>query len=52
MLLEEADIRPCEAVHVWNIKNGARLETVRDIGGVRLARDLPEPRSGAAARSR
>lgn len=26
-LLDAADIRPFEAVHVWNINNGARLQT-------------------------
>src|SRR5258705_13828927 len=26
-LLEAADIQPYEAVHVWNINNGERLET-------------------------
>lgn len=26
-LLEAADIRPYEAVHVWNLSNGSRLET-------------------------
>jgi aspartate 1-decarboxylase len=26
-LLEAADIQPFEAVHVWNISNGSRLET-------------------------
>ena len=26
-LLEAADIKPFESVHVWNINNGSRLET-------------------------
>ncbi len=26
-LLEAADIQPFEAVHVWNVSNGARLQT-------------------------
>jgi aspartate 1-decarboxylase len=26
-LLQAADIKPYEAVHVWNLNNGARLET-------------------------
>lgn len=46
-LLEAATIRPFEAVHVWNITNGSRLETYA----------LPSPRgsgeiclNGAAAR--
>jgi aspartate 1-decarboxylase len=26
-LLEAADIKPYESVHVWNINNGSRLET-------------------------
>jgi len=26
-LLDAADIRPYEAVHVWNVNNGSRLET-------------------------
>jgi aspartate 1-decarboxylase len=26
-LLDAADIRPNEAVHVWNVNNGSRLET-------------------------
>jgi aspartate 1-decarboxylase len=26
-LLEAADIQPCEAVHVWNVTNGSRLQT-------------------------
>ena len=46
-LLETADIQPFEAVHVWNISNGSRLQTYA----------IPAPRNsgeiclnGAAAR--
>jgi aspartate 1-decarboxylase len=46
-LLDAADIRPFEAVHVWNINNGARLETYA-IQAERGSREICL--NGAAAR--
>ena len=46
-LLEAADIQPFEAVHVWNVTNGSRLQTYAlpvdcglSAGNIVMAREL------------